>query len=71
MVGFRVAAWACFAAALLSFLIGLVGLRGIGIVGQKEVPPSLEVTIDLAAIRQDVKAEPKLARTGSNASVLV
>jgi hypothetical protein len=35
MTGFRAAGWTCFAAAVVSFLIGLVGLRGIGIVGTK------------------------------------
>ena len=36
MVGFRVAGWTCFAAASLSFVIGVFGLRGIGVVGKKE-----------------------------------
>lgn len=34
MVGFRAAGWTIFAAAALSILIGIVGLRGIGIVGK-------------------------------------
>ncbi|KAJ7248864.1 major facilitator superfamily [Mycena haematopus] len=34
MVGFRAAAWSLFAAAMVSFAIALIGLRGIGIIGQ-------------------------------------
>lgn len=62
MVGFRAAGWTCFAAAALSFLIGLVGLRNIGIVGQrKTVPISAEGTTDsyainISTIRKDVKS---------------
>ncbi|KZP16508.1 MFS general substrate transporter [Athelia psychrophila] len=33
MVGFRAAGWTCFAAGVVSVLIGVVGLRGMGIVG--------------------------------------
>lgn len=34
MVGFRAGAWSLFAAAVISFAIALIGLRGIGIIGQ-------------------------------------
>jgi hypothetical protein len=34
MVGFRAAGWMLCAAAASSIIIGLVGLRGIGIVGR-------------------------------------
>jgi hypothetical protein len=51
MVGFRAAGWTCFAAAVLAFLIALVGLRGIGIVGQKKKPPiSTEPATNFSAI---------------------
>ncbi|KAK7028533.1 MFS general substrate transporter [Favolaschia claudopus] len=36
MVGFRAGAWSLFAAAVASFVIALVGLRGIGIIGQSD-----------------------------------
>lgn len=36
MAGFRAAGWTLFAAAVVSVTIGLVGLRGMGIVGRKE-----------------------------------
>jgi hypothetical protein len=51
MVGFRAAGWTCFAAAVLAFLIGVVGLRGIGVVGQqKKTPNPAEITADSSAI---------------------
>jgi len=51
MVGFRAAGWTCFAAAVLAFLIGVVGLRGIGVVGQqKKIPNPAEITADSSAI---------------------
>jgi len=62
MVGFRAAGWTCFTAAMLAFLIGLVGLRGIGVVGQrKTVPISAEGTTDscaihLTAVETDLKS---------------
>ncbi|KAJ7157097.1 major facilitator superfamily domain-containing protein [Mycena filopes] len=34
MAGFRSAAWTCFGVAVLSFVIALFGLRGIGIIGR-------------------------------------
>ncbi|KAJ7330394.1 major facilitator superfamily-domain-containing protein [Mycena albidolilacea] len=34
MVGFRAGAWSLFAAAVISFAIALIGLRGIGIIGR-------------------------------------
>jgi len=34
MVGYRAAGWTILAAGLIAFGIGLVGLRGIGYVGQ-------------------------------------
>ncbi|KZP04586.1 hypothetical protein FIBSPDRAFT_878382 [Athelia psychrophila] len=33
MVGFRAAGWTCFAAAMMSLLISVIGLWGTGIVG--------------------------------------
>jgi len=36
MVGFRAGGWTLFAAAAMSIIIGLVGLRGIGIVGRQK-----------------------------------
>ncbi|KAJ7729261.1 major facilitator superfamily domain-containing protein [Mycena maculata] len=39
MVGFRAAGWTCFAASVISFVIGVVGLRGIGIIGHKAEKP--------------------------------
>lgn len=62
MVGFRAAGWTCFAAAVLAFLIGLVGLRGIGVVGQRKTAPTLaEETTDsgatsLSAVGNDAKS---------------
>jgi hypothetical protein len=51
MVGFRAAGWTCFTAAMLAFLIGLFGLRGIGVVGQrKTVLISAESTTDSCVI---------------------
>ncbi|KAJ6588750.1 major facilitator superfamily domain-containing protein [Mycena capillaripes] len=35
MAGFRAAGWTCFAAAVVSFIIAVFGLRGIGILGHK------------------------------------
>jgi hypothetical protein len=74
MVGFRAAAWTCFSAVLLAFLIGVVGLRGIGVVGQGQKPPiSPEVTnassaINLSDIGHDIKSsdvplEPEVHHT--------
>jgi hypothetical protein len=34
MMGYRAAGWTLFAAAVVSVIIGSVGLRGIGIVGE-------------------------------------
>lgn len=34
MVGFRAAGWTCFAAAMVSLLIGIIALRGTGVTGQ-------------------------------------
>jgi hypothetical protein len=64
MVGFRAAGWTGFAAAVLAFIIGLVGLRGIGIVGQqKKAPISAEIVIQtdppdiiLSAMGHDTKS---------------
>jgi hypothetical protein len=51
MVGFRAAGWTCFAAATLAFLIGLVGLYGMGVIGQRKAAPfSGEGVTDAAAI---------------------
>ncbi|KAF7372858.1 MFS general substrate transporter [Mycena sanguinolenta] len=36
MVGFRAAAWSLFAAAVISFVIALIGLRGIGVIGKPD-----------------------------------
>ncbi|KAJ6447412.1 major facilitator superfamily domain-containing protein [Mycena vitilis] len=36
LVGFRAGAWSLFAAAAVSFVIALVGLRGIGIIGSAQ-----------------------------------
>jgi hypothetical protein len=36
MVGFRAGGWTLFGAAALSIIIGLIGLRGIGIVGRQK-----------------------------------
>ncbi|KAJ7590083.1 major facilitator superfamily domain-containing protein [Mycena floridula] len=43
MAGFRAAGWTLFSAALVSVVIGLVGLRGIGIVGQKKQDPGGDI----------------------------
>jgi hypothetical protein len=62
MVGFRAAGWTCFAAAMLAFLVGLVGLRGIGVVGQRKTIPILaegttdSCAIHLTAVETDVKS---------------
>ncbi|EMD34687.1 hypothetical protein CERSUDRAFT_116875 [Gelatoporia subvermispora B] len=40
MAGFRVAGWTCCAAATISFLITLFGVRGIGIVGKRSGTPA-------------------------------
>jgi hypothetical protein len=40
MTGFRAAGWTCFGAAVLSFGIGAVGLRGIGYVGRQRIANS-------------------------------
>lgn len=47
MVGFRAAGWACFAAAVISFVIALVRLRGMGIVGGDKVDESRRDDIEL------------------------
>lgn len=58
MAGFRAAGWTLCGAAAISILIGSIGLRGIGIVGQKrtEESPNLhlggEVDIELEVIQQ-------------------
>jgi len=59
MVGFRAAGWTCFAAALLSFLISIVGLRGIGVVGQRKDQKLPENVIDLSVSPQDSKTVGK------------
>ncbi|KAF7307454.1 MFS domain-containing protein [Mycena indigotica] len=55
MVGFRNAAWTCFAAGVVSLLITAVGMRGMGIIGHtkeedpaKDAPQSDAVTEDVA-----------------------
>jgi hypothetical protein len=73
MVGFRAAGWTGFAAAVLAFIIGLVGLRGIGIVGQqKKAPISAESVIQtdpsdiiLSAIGHDTKSLARPAQIES------
>jgi hypothetical protein len=44
MVGFRAAGWTLFSAAALGIVIGLFGLRGIGIVGRKTNSDSKDST---------------------------
>ncbi|KAJ7757480.1 major facilitator superfamily domain-containing protein [Mycena metata] len=51
MAGFRSAAWTCFAVAVLSFAIALVGLRGIGIIGRSTNPAPI-------ALKPTVAPEP-------------
>lgn len=36
MYGLRAAGWTCGGAIVISFIIGLIWLRGLGIVGSKE-----------------------------------
>ena len=44
MQGYRAGGWACFAAAVISFLIALVRLKGMGIVeGQRQEESSSRV----------------------------
>lgn len=38
MKGFRVAGWMCFGCLFIALLLGSVRLRGLGIVGRKDVP---------------------------------
>jgi hypothetical protein len=38
MEGFRAAGWTCFATAAMSFVIGTIGLQGIGYVGKTAEP---------------------------------
>jgi hypothetical protein len=52
MVGFRAAGWTCFAAAVLSFGIALIGLRGIGVIGRKRESVMAEPEIQLTAPQQ-------------------
>jgi len=63
MAGFRAAGWTCFAAAVLAFLIGVICLRGIGVVGQQkkspnpaEITPADSSTIDIPAVGNDGKS---------------
>ncbi|KAJ7508587.1 major facilitator superfamily domain-containing protein [Mycena galericulata] len=44
MVGFRAAGWTCFAVSVLSFVIAIVGLRGIGIIGRSAEKPEAAST---------------------------
>lgn len=62
MAGFRAAGWTSFAAALLSFLIALVGLRGIGVVGQRKVSELPESTIGLSTFRRDERRLDKFSQ---------
>ena len=45
MVGFRAGGWTLFGAAALSIIIGLIGLRGIGIVGRQKTSDSTDSMI--------------------------
>jgi hypothetical protein len=59
MVGFRAAAWTCFAVSSTSFIIGLFGLRGVGIVGQSEKssePAAANLDIRLDDVEQQQPA---------------
>lgn len=63
MVGFRAAGWTLFAAAVVSITIGLLGLRGIGIVGRKkDMDSSDEATL---------QNEPEKAEQGDITSAVV
>jgi hypothetical protein len=53
MVGFRAAGWTLFAAAVVSVAIGLLGLRGIGIVGRTKKADSE----DDATLQNELKEE--------------
>ncbi|KAJ6474476.1 major facilitator superfamily [Mycena vitilis] len=44
MAGFRAGAWSLFGAAILSFVIALIGLRGIGIIGQSSDNSKSEIS---------------------------
>jgi hypothetical protein len=59
MVGFRAAGWTCFAAAVLSFGIALIGLRGIGVIGRKPESVMVESEIQLTAPQQSPDANLK------------
>lgn len=57
LVGFRAAGWVCFSVLVISIIIALVGLRGVGLVGQVcSLPPAdkekREGDIELAVVRQ-------------------
>ncbi|KAF8190651.1 major facilitator superfamily-domain-containing protein [Mycena galopus ATCC 62051] len=58
MAGFRAAAWSLFAAAVISFAIALIGLRGIGIIGwpsdaKKPDPEPVEPKAELSVSTVD------------------
>jgi hypothetical protein len=53
MVGLRAAGWTLCAAGVVSFMIAMVGLRGIGIVGQHKKADEVQET------KTDNVAEPR------------
>ncbi|KAF9462499.1 major facilitator superfamily-domain-containing protein [Collybia nuda] len=58
MIGFRAAGWTLFGAAIISITIGLLGLRGIGIVGRKrEADSSDDVTLHNEPEKEDKMKE--------------
>lgn len=56
LAGFRAAGWTCVGAAAISVIITIVGLRDIGLVGQKALVEDKDLTdLELAAVGRDVQ----------------
>ena len=58
MVGFRAAGWTCCGTIVLALLITLVGMRGVGLVGQQRGPQVDEKP------EGDIEMQPRIAQTG-------
>lgn len=66
MAGFRAAGWTCFAAGAVSVIIGVIGLRGTGIVGSA---PAVGATAASSAIELNDTGVEKVAEASVQGSI--
>lgn len=76
LVGFRAAGWVCSAVLVMSAIIGLIGLRGVGLVGQARILPlhvhkGKDSDIELAPIPTDLLAEASSSTRANTSSASV